>query len=189
MPFRCLFSDKKYLGLDFKPEVAGAIKHDLTEPLPFENDTQQAIIISEVLEHIPDPFSFLDEVNRVMRDSGFIYFSTPFAFPVHGSPFDFFRYTPFFYQLLEERYEWKIVKIRATNTILSTPLLTINQIILGVTAPHFFFYPVWLIINTLAVLIDTLVLVCPRHIKDKLQLSCPVGFSVLVKVKKAKNMS
>jgi SAM-dependent methyltransferase len=49
--------------------------------LPFEADTFDRIVCSEVLEHIPDFEHALDEINRVLKPGGQLAVSVPRAWP------------------------------------------------------------------------------------------------------------
>lgn len=52
-----------------------------------------AIVIIEVLEHVVDPLRAAAEVQRLLKPGGSLVLSTPFIFPLHDRPHDFFRYT------------------------------------------------------------------------------------------------
>lgn len=62
--------------------------------LPFQNETFDCIICTEVLEHVPEPAAVLKEFHRVLKVGGRIFLTTPFLVPLHEMPYDFFRYTP-----------------------------------------------------------------------------------------------
>jgi SAM-dependent methyltransferase len=50
---------------------------------------------TEVLEHCPEPEAVLREVARVLKPKGTFFFTVPFLWPLHESPHDEYRYTPF----------------------------------------------------------------------------------------------
>jgi len=76
------------VGLDLSPvgvEIAqkrnpkGLFKvHDLTQPLPFADNTFDALWCSEVLEHLFSPLYVLEEVKRVLKPGGVALFTTPY---------------------------------------------------------------------------------------------------------------
>jgi SAM-dependent methyltransferase len=64
------------------------------ESLPFEDQSFDAVICTEVLEHCRDPAQAMREMARVLRPGGRAFITTPFLVQLHEMPHDFFRYTP-----------------------------------------------------------------------------------------------
>ena len=175
-PFEIFFEGKEYIGLDFKPADKTVILHDLKDPLPLEDNSVDAIILSEVLEHHPVPYQLLEEVDRVTTRSAKIFISTPFALPVHGAPFDFHRYTHYFYKYLCEKYDWQLLYFSSSNSIFSTPLYVINQISLGLPFPIFMLKPFWVLVNLCGIFLDVFSKVFKTEKREKLQLAFPMGY-------------
>lgn len=63
--------------------------------LSFANGSFDAVICTQVLEHLDRPVESLAEMRRVLRDSGTLYLTAPMAHPEHQVPYDFFRYTSY----------------------------------------------------------------------------------------------
>ena len=68
---------------------------DLNNKLPFDDDSFDTIILSDVLEHIPEPGNLYAEMYRVLRNKGKLIMNVPFFYWIHESPYDFHRYTSF----------------------------------------------------------------------------------------------
>lgn len=91
----------RYDGVDWpqsihSPEAAGTVRHDLNaRPWPFDAETFDGLLCTEVLEHIPDPTGFLQEAARVLKPGGLMVLTTPLVWPEHEAPHDYFRYTQF----------------------------------------------------------------------------------------------
>ncbi|MFZ8830963.1 MAG: class I SAM-dependent methyltransferase [Thermodesulfobacteriaceae bacterium] len=131
-PFKYLLEEHgivaNYIGVDFSLENAEPdFIVDLNkENLPFEDESFDLIIISEVLEHIYKPFHVLDEAIRVLKKGGLIYISTPFILGNHEIPYDYFRYTDYFYKRYFEENNLEILHIRKAGSILSAPFFIFN---------------------------------------------------------------
>lgn len=69
------------------------IIHDLSESLPIEDQQYDLVLASDLLEHIYDPRSLLRECERVLAPGGIFMGNTPFYYPLHESPHDYYRYT------------------------------------------------------------------------------------------------
>lgn len=83
----------QWLGIDMQPGHGVDQVADI-HALPDEWDRRfSGVLCSEVLEHVRRPWLALPELCRVIRPSGWLVVTTLFAFPEHGFPDDFFRYT------------------------------------------------------------------------------------------------
>ncbi len=68
---------------------------DLNGKLPFENDTFDTIIFSDVLEHLSNPLNTLSEIKRILKKDGRVLLNYPFLYGIHEAPFDYCRYTKY----------------------------------------------------------------------------------------------
>ena len=68
---------------------------DLTQPLPFRDAEFDTIILSDVLEHMPEPQQLWAEMARILRPGGKVLVSVPFYYWIHEQPYDYYRYTEF----------------------------------------------------------------------------------------------
>lgn len=67
--------------------------------LPFGNNVFDAVICSELLEHIYNHQEVLAESLRVLKPDGVLLATAPFIYPQHPDPNDYFRYTEQFFWL------------------------------------------------------------------------------------------
>lgn len=56
------------------------VEANLSEPLPFETDSVDAVVMAEVLEHLPYPRFSLGEIRRILRRGGVFVGSVPLAY-------------------------------------------------------------------------------------------------------------
>ena len=99
-PYQELFSNvESYIGVDIEDEGQHDHKNEQIDfyydgkTLPFDNETFDSILTSEVLEHVPDVDSILKELTRVLKPNGKILVTVPFAWQEHELPYDFRRFT------------------------------------------------------------------------------------------------
>lgn len=63
--------------------------------LPFPENTFDGVLCTQVLEHVPEPYLVLQELNRVLKPGARLYLSCPQSRYQHQKPYDFFRCTAF----------------------------------------------------------------------------------------------
>ena len=68
---------------------------NLNLSLPFENNSFDTIILSDVLEHLSELKSTLQEINRILNPEGVLIMNYPFLYGLHEVPFDYCRYTKY----------------------------------------------------------------------------------------------
>ena len=66
-----------------------------SENIPLPDVSVDTVIMTELLEYLPDPKLVLAEIYRVIKDKGKVLISVPFLNPIHGDYWvDRHRYTP-----------------------------------------------------------------------------------------------
>ncbi len=94
-PYACFFAGRvvNHYVLDVEPapsvDVVGDARH-----MPFSDASIDVVLITQVLEHIPEPITVISEIRRVLKPGGTLLLSVPSIFPQHGSPGDYWRYMP-----------------------------------------------------------------------------------------------
>jgi SAM-dependent methyltransferase len=68
---------------------------DLNDKLPFDSETFDSILLSDVLEHIRKPEQLLHEIQRILKNDGVLIMNVPYFYCLHEEPHDYFRYTEF----------------------------------------------------------------------------------------------
>lgn len=88
---------------------------DLTKNLPLGDEEFDTIILSDVLEHIPEPRRLCDEIYRVLSRNGRIIMNVPFYYWLHEQPHDYYRYTEFALRRFVESSGFKVVLLEPTG--------------------------------------------------------------------------
>lgn len=88
---------------------------DLTKVLPFENGAFDTIILSDVLEHIPQPEQLWSEMSRILAPGGKIIMNVPFFYWLHEQPHDYYRYTEYALKRFVENAGLTLVKLERTG--------------------------------------------------------------------------
>ena len=63
--------------------------------LPLADGSVDAILCTQVLEHVERPRETVAELHRVLKRGGTLFLTAPMAQAEHQAPYDFFRYTSF----------------------------------------------------------------------------------------------
>jgi SAM-dependent methyltransferase len=115
-PYKHLFDHVRYESTDFlKVDKAyGEVSYvcDLSS-IPVGAERYELVLLTQVLEHLPEPRLVLRELHRILKPGGMLWLSAPLFFAEHEVPYDYYRYTQFgFRHLLQssgfrvERIEW-----------------------------------------------------------------------------------
>jgi SAM-dependent methyltransferase len=107
--------------VDWAPGEYIDLSCDLSQPLPFADASFDTLILSDVLEHIPEPERLWREMTRVLAPGGHVIMNVPFYYSVHAHPHDYYRYTNF---ALE-----RFVQLNGLELRCLVPLGGINEII------------------------------------------------------------
>jgi len=91
---------------------------DITN-IPVEDGTFDAVICTEVLEHVADPVSAVRELCRVVREGGRVLLSAPLGSGIHQEPYHFFGgFSPYFYEKYLAEFGCEIVEIKPLGGLL-----------------------------------------------------------------------
>lgn len=96
-PYRGHFDDHHYESCDI-PGGFYSNQHDFEcflEEIPRQNAHYDAVILTQVLEHVTNPEAVLKEICRVLKPDGVLLLSVPMNCPLHGLPWHFFQFTHF----------------------------------------------------------------------------------------------
>lgn len=88
-----------HIGVDladgfYKPDHVDVIGTAYDVPVP--GGIADAVILSQVIEHLEHPLRAMQEAHRILKPRGLMFLSFPFLYPVHAPPRDFLRFTEYY---------------------------------------------------------------------------------------------
>jgi SAM-dependent methyltransferase len=124
-PYRNLFSHCRYMTQDFikyqgttsGPQIEtwnyGKIDYtcDITD-IPVPDESFDAILCTEVIEHIPNPITALQELSRILIPGGRLFLTAPLCSGLHQEPYHYYSgFSPHFYNKFLAEFNLEIVEI------------------------------------------------------------------------------
>jgi SAM-dependent methyltransferase len=107
-PYRGFFGHCRYLTQDFVQLDPGQLLHGAytkvdyvsdAASIPVDSGSFDAVLCTEVLEHVPEPIKVIREISRVLRPGGKLILTAPLGSGIHQEPFHFYGgYTPYWYE-------------------------------------------------------------------------------------------
>lgn len=88
---------------------------DITD-IPEANESFDAILCSEVFEHLPDPLKAIDEFSRLLKPGGKLIVTAPFASLVHFAPYHYATgFSRYWYEFHLPTYCFKIEELTSNG--------------------------------------------------------------------------
>ncbi len=127
-PYKKFFKFKKYITLENCDYPGIDIMADITKRIPLKKESIDNIVCFQVLEHINKPEKAINEMHRVLKKGGACLLTTHMAAPLHGEPYDYYRFTK--HGLRDLFKEFKHIEIRENG---GAALSIIQLIIWGIS--------------------------------------------------------
>lgn len=92
--YRQVFKNCNYISTDIEIHPGIDEIADVTK-LPYPDKSFDIVICLNVLEHVREFQKAISEIYRILKPRGEAVFATPFLYPLHDIPNDFWRFTEF----------------------------------------------------------------------------------------------
>lgn len=117
-PFASFFKNMgvTYIGVDVADGFYDASHIDIigsAYAVPLDDGKADAVLSSQVLEHLEKPVDAIREAHRILKAGGLFFASFPFLYPVHAAPHDYLRYTEYFIRNTFEAQGFELVEHKA----------------------------------------------------------------------------
>lgn len=98
------------VNLDIYPYVGVSVVADAAQ-IPFLDNSVDAIVCDNLLEHVKDPGKIVEELYRILKPGGKIFVGVPFIIQFHSSPYDYRRWTHMGLEELMIRFKKEELKV------------------------------------------------------------------------------
>jgi SAM-dependent methyltransferase len=179
-PYRKYFSHCNYVTQDFcqlEPSQlrfgSGYSLIDIVsnaEQIPVDDCTFDVILLTEVIEHVPNPIEVLKEASRILKDDGVLILTAPLGSGLHQQPYHFYGgYTPYWYRKFLSEFGFMNIEVISNGNFFklfgqefqrfieyTNPIKFTHNIIIKIlwTPVWFILAPFWFIIPLFMNLID-----------------------------------
>lgn len=116
--FKPLFAHTRYIGVDLAVgdatwDYSGLDAINTLDRLCFADASFDAVVFTQVMEHLPEPGAVVGELARVLRPGGLLILVAPQSWHEHQIPYDFYRYTSYGIRYLLEKHGLQVTQMRA----------------------------------------------------------------------------
>ena len=176
----------QYFGIDIIEATSfGYNNPDVTsfdgKNIPFENDKFDAIICTEVLEHVQEFQYLIDEIYRTSKKNAAIIVTIPWSARYHYIPYDYFRYTPSSLKTMFAKFSEVTITSRGTDlAVIGSKLIVLFfRGLFPDKAWKYIFLPILLIFSPiliLAIIVAHLAILFGLGSQDD-----PLGYTIVLK--------
>ena len=160
------FADS-YVGVDWgstQHTLSADIVSDLNKALPIPDESADTVVSFQVLEHLCEPQSMLNEAFRILKPNGKLILTVPFQWWIHEEPHDYFRYTKYGLRYLLEKAGFDEITVRSVSGFFVVWIMKFNYFsVRFIRGPkiirrciRYLLMPFWLILQMIAPILDKL---------------------------------
>jgi len=139
-PYRKYLSGVSYFSIEISPLLSPDLVGSALE-LPMLTNSIDAILMNDVLEHLPDPAVAIREAFRCLRPGGKVFATTPFLWNLHYEPHDYYRFTGYALRHLFEKEGFVVSRVDPMGRVYSYLATRIAEKWFNLATKLFFFLP------------------------------------------------
>lgn len=98
-PYAELFAHTDYVTLEWESSphegAQTAVVRASADAIPLADASFDAVVLTQVLEHVRRPAAVIAEIARVLRPGGRLLATVPFVWELHEEPHDYWRFTSY----------------------------------------------------------------------------------------------
>jgi ubiquinone/menaquinone biosynthesis C-methylase UbiE len=155
-PYKYLLNSSQtdYIGIDIVDADTFDYNNSQIIPfdgkrIPFDANYFDAVICTEVLEHVENFQILIDEMFRVMKPGAKGFITIPWSARFHYIPYDYFRYTPSSLKTMFSTFEKLEIKNRGTDlAVIANKLIVMwTRNIISAQKWKLIFLPFWIVFS------------------------------------------
>ncbi|MEK6824950.1 MAG: class I SAM-dependent methyltransferase [Nanoarchaeota archaeon] len=146
-PYKSFFKHCRYEATDY------ANPHHILDftctldKIPKSTNTYDAVLSTEVLEHVEYPQKVMDEIYRILKKGGKLFLTTPQGWMIHQAPHNYYYFTRYGLESLLRNAGFKKFKIKPMGGYFKflADALRFNSIFEQWKHNKLIYFPLWLI--------------------------------------------
>jgi SAM-dependent methyltransferase len=136
LPYRYLFDPSvEYVGADLPGNPDASLELRANGSVPVADATFDAVVSTQVLEHVGDPGLYLSECYRVLRPGGRLLLTTHGVFFYHPDPVDYWRWTSAGLQRIVEQAGFEVITLEGIVGLMATGIHLVNDAVYSTMPP------------------------------------------------------
>jgi SAM-dependent methyltransferase len=110
--------------------------------IPCDDGSFDAILCTEVLEHVREPIKVLNEIRRIVKTGGRVFISAPLGSGLHQQPYHYYGgFTPYFYRHFLSELGFEVISVEPNGLFFRMLLQELDRGIRIIRANRK--YPYW----------------------------------------------
>ena len=147
----------RYIGLEYPSVFSGHTPYDVAGDalrLPYKTASVDTVLSNQVIEHVPEPWTMVDEMARILKPDGILILSAPHIWGIHNAPEDYYRFTCYGLQFLMERAGLEVLYVHAMAGFWVTAGIRFCYYLTRVVRPVFLLPPLYALVQIGAYVLD-----------------------------------